>query len=77
MTIGYSLQLYRCNREAPQHKLGVRLGKLCIEKNISVDYVSDKLNVSRQTIYNWFMGLSEPQRRHLTNIERFLASLNK
>jgi|TARA_R110000744_G_scaffold147568_1_gene260516 predicted transcriptional regulator len=44
--------------EAP---LALRLGEVCIAKRYSIMAVAEKLNVSRQTVYDWFSGKATPQ----------------
>lgn len=36
--------------------LGVRLGRLCVEANLPVAYVSAALGASRNTVHLWFRG---------------------
>ena len=58
--IGYSLTLLERNKRADGRNLGVRLGRVCIKNNVPVSDVADALGVSRQTVYNWFGGVSSP-----------------
>lgn len=61
MSYGYSKRLVKLNNSADQSLLGVRLGQVCIENDIPVSLVATNLGVSRQTIYNWFCGSSNPR----------------
>ena len=61
MSYGYSARLIALNKEADSKLLGVKLGRICIKRNIPVSTIASKLGVSRQTIYNWFMGANNPQ----------------
>lgn len=36
--------------------LGVRLGRLCVEANLPILYVSKALEVARNTVHLWFRG---------------------
>ena len=54
--VGYSLRLLHGNRKASKKRFGVRFGRHCIDSNISVIEVVEKLGVSRQSVYNWFKG---------------------
>jgi DNA invertase Pin-like site-specific DNA recombinase len=36
--------------------LGVRLGRLAIRKQVSVQAIAEKTGASRTTVYNWFSG---------------------
>lgn len=61
MSYGYTLRLAELNKRADSRKfIGVRLGRLCISKGVPVAEVAHTLKVSRQTIYNWFVGDSSP-----------------
>lgn len=56
MSYGYSTHIVRLNKKADTKLLGVRLGRACIKKDISVITVAARVGVSRQTVYNWFCG---------------------
>jgi DNA-binding phage protein len=75
MAYGYSLRLIELNREADSSLLGVRLGKVCIRRNIPVSSVAEQLGVSRQTVYNWFVGVNNPQSRLALTVETLLKSI--
>jgi transcriptional regulator with XRE-family HTH domain len=77
MGYGYSIRLIELNKEANPKLLGVRLGKVCIKKNIPVSEVASQIGVSRQTVYNWFIGSSNPQNLVVDAVESFLHSLNQ
>ena len=66
--IGYSLALQKANRKASKKSLGVRLGRHCIDSGISVIEVTEALGVSRQCVYNWFLGEHEPGLAHAKKI---------
>ena len=57
---GYSIRVAEAVRNADESLLGVQLGRECIERNISIVDVARTLNVSRQTVYSWFTGLTHP-----------------
>ena len=76
MSYGYSARLIELNKQADPKLLGVRLGKACIKKNLSVHEVANKFGVSRQTVYNWFMGRSSPQNVVAEAVNDLLAQLN-
>lgn len=74
MTYGYSARIINEINEANPELLGVRLGRLCVTKNISVVDASRHFKVSTQTVYNWFRGLSSPSRETLIlKIEDFIT----
>lgn len=58
---GYSKRLALANAEADDSNLGVYLGRYCIENEIPVSSVAEYFSVSRQTVYNWFLGEVEPR----------------
>ncbi len=74
MTYGYSARLINEINEADRSLLGVRLGRHCVVHNISVTEVSRHLNVSTQTVYNWFRGVSSPTgEAAIRTVEAYLA----
>jgi transcriptional regulator with XRE-family HTH domain len=75
MSRGYSLRLRDLNMKADKRKLGVRLGRMCIEKDVSVLVVAKRMGVSRATVYNWFCGASSPQTDLTSRIEAYIAEL--
>ena len=72
MGYGYSIRLVKLNKEADRKLLGVRLGRRCIKLGISVVKVSSSLGVSRQTIYNWFVGANTPRATQVELIKNFI-----
>ena len=75
MSGGYSLRIQDANAKASKHKLGVRLGGLCIAQDIPVAVVAKCTGVTRQTVYNWFCGTSVPQGTAVAIIASYMASL--
>ena len=75
MSSGYSLRVQEANAKASKHKLGVRLGRLCIAQDIPVAVVAKCTGVTRQTVYNWFCGTSIPQGTAVVLIASYMASL--
>jgi len=75
MSQGYTLRLRDLNDKANASNVGVRLGRVCIERGISVTSVSQKIGVTRATVYNWFCGATAPQGHAALRIEAFLAEL--
>lgn len=57
---GYSIRVAEAVRNADESLLGVQLGRKCVERNIPIADVARILNVSRQTVYSWFTGLTHP-----------------
>jgi transcriptional regulator with XRE-family HTH domain len=60
---GYSRKFVDANIKADPFHVGVQLGRICIQRDIPVQDVADYLNVSRQSVYLWFLGKTKPQPR--------------
>jgi hypothetical protein len=52
----YSQKFLLSLQEADGNRLGVRLGRLCVEANLPAAYVAKALETSRISVYNWFRG---------------------
>lgn len=76
MSYGYSARLIGLNKKANPKLLGVRLGRMCIKHDVPVVAVASALGVSRQTVYNWFSGESNPQNTVVDKVKRLLASFS-
>ncbi len=61
MSYGYSVQLVDAIRQGDANHLGVRLGRACVGNDLPARTVAVLLGVSRQTVYNWFYGKSNPE----------------
>lgn len=77
MSYGYSAKLVALNQRADKSFLGVRLGRACIKEDIPVATVAHALGVSRQTLYNWFVGKSSPQPMMVDMVARYLERISK
>lgn len=75
MGVGYSLRTQKLNEEADPQSLGVRLGTACIKHGIPATQVASALGVSKQTIYNWFCGTTQPLSHLAPKIETYLFYL--
>jgi len=73
MSYGYTTRISSLNKEADQSLLGVRLGRVCIDYDVPVTEVASQLGVSRQTVYNWFTGVHEPNQELTELIEEIIA----
>lgn len=72
---GYSIRVAEAIKEANGNLLGVQLGRVCLAQDIPVSTAAKVLGVSRQTVYQWFLGLSEPRGEALAAIRDYLANL--
>ena len=75
MSLGYSVRVYKLNEAADASSTGVRLGRVCLARDISAVEAATRLKVSRQTIYNWFCGRNQPHATARAAIEDYLAQL--
>jgi transcriptional regulator with XRE-family HTH domain len=75
MSRGYSLRIRDLNAKADKRKLGVRLGRVCIKKDVPVAVIAKRMGVTRATVYNWFCGASAPQINLTSLIEVYIAEL--
>ena len=71
MSYGYSVRVIKLNSTANSKSMGVQLGR----HDIPVSNLSNRLGVTRQTVYNWFAGIHEPNRTQKTAIHEVLLSL--
>jgi hypothetical protein len=72
---GYSVALVRMNKRASGLKLGVQLGKACIDAGIPVAQVAIDFGVSRPAVYAWFCGRSNPHWRFEDAILQYIKEL--
>lgn len=77
MSYGYSARLIALNKSHNDTQLGVKLGRVCIALDIPVSRVASQLGVSKQTVYNWFMGMYEPHPKYQQLVEKLIETLNK
>lgn len=71
---GYTWRLVHANKKADGRHPGVKLGRFCIERDISVRDVAKKLGVSRMTIYKWFTGEWFPREPYVRQIAQYLRT---
>jgi DNA-binding transcriptional regulator YiaG len=73
---GYSQIIVEANVQAKE-TIGTILGAMCISLKYPVSQVAKKLNVSRQTVYDWFSGRKKPAVRHQLKIKELIVALDK
>ena len=71
---GYSNKIILANKEASEKSFGVRLGRYCIPRDISVSEIADYFKVTRMTIYGWFDGTWIPISKHKEKIIEMLKN---
>lgn len=75
MSYGYSTHIVKLNKQASARSPGVKLGRLCIANDVPVAEMADSLGVTRQTLYNWFIGATSPANSHSDAIKAAIARL--
>ena len=63
-------------RDADAGRLGVQLGRLCVEANLPAAYVAKVLETSRTTVYSWFRGQGVREERR-ARVETFIDLVEK
>lgn len=71
---GYTWRLFHANKTADGRHPGVKLGRFCIERDISVRDIAEEFGVSRMTIYKWFTGEWLPRKPHVDKIKLYLRT---
>jgi|TARA_R110000751_G_scaffold15400_1_gene49994 transcriptional regulator with XRE-family HTH domain len=79
---GYSQIVIEANQKAllvveGDKPAALRLGEMCISKRYAAAAVAKKLNVSRQTVYDWFSGKAMPQPARETEIKELIEELSR
>lgn len=74
---GFSQSTIAANQAADWHRLGVGLGRFCIERSIPASVVAGALGVTKWTVYRWFSGECEPHRSHKKLIRTFIKRRQK
>lgn len=75
MSKGYSALTIREVQEANPTLLGVKLAKICIDRNIPVSDVAEFFGVSRVTVYAWFRGKAVVSGKHSDKMQKLLVKL--
>jgi len=70
--IGYSLSIVQKNKDADGKRIGVKLGRVCIKKNISVRKVAEVAGVSTVAVYGWFTGEFDPKPETLKKLMKYI-----
>lgn len=75
MAKGYSTLTVREIEEANPKLLGVKLGRLCVKKDIPVSDVAEYFGVSRVTVYAWFRGQTVVSGKHADKMQKLVQQL--
>jgi len=54
----------RLLREIDTDRLGIQLAQVCVKAYLPTTYVASVLDVSRQTVHNWFRGKFIREKRY-------------
>jgi DNA-binding transcriptional regulator YiaG len=72
---GYTIRVAEAINNADGDLAGVQLGRLCIKHDIAVSKVAKYLGVTRQTVYSWFVGRSQPQPQYYDAMCRMIREI--
>ena len=72
---GYSQSIIEANKKAKE-TTGTLFGRMCIARKYPASQVAKELNVSRQTVYDWFSGKTIPSKRFDILIKELSIRLN-
>lgn len=75
MSYGYSARVIKANRLHDEKYLGVKLGRLCIALDIPVSAIAKDAGVSKQTVYNWFVGKCDPHPSLTAKIQELITQI--
>jgi predicted DNA-binding protein YlxM (UPF0122 family) len=73
---GYSQDIVDANKQADALNLGVLLGRLCILKKYPVTEVAKDLGISRQSVYDYFLGRCKPAKERGIKIAELIQKLS-
>ena len=73
---GYTIRVAEAINNADGKLLGVQLGRLCLQHNVGVGVVANRLGVTRQTVYSWFTGKSKPNHTCMSVVEKMVRELS-
>ena len=73
---GYSQIVMEAN-QAAEKNIGVELGALCISIKYPVQKVAERLNISRQSVYDWFSGKAKPAKTKHELVQKLIEELTQ
>jgi hypothetical protein len=76
MAKGYSVLTIQEIKEANPNLLGVKLGKICVGRDIPVTDVAEYFGVSRVTVYAWFRGKMVVSGKHVEKVQHLINKLS-
>ena len=75
MAKGYSSLTIQEIQQANPTLIGVKLAKICVDRNIPVSDVAEFFGVSRVTVYSWFRGKAVVSGKHADKMQKLIAKL--
>ena len=72
---GYSRRTAWLIKQADPRLLGVRLGVMCVDRDIPVADVAQWVGVSRMAVYAWFRGESVVSKTHEEKVKELIRRL--
>lgn len=75
MAKGYSVLTIQEIEEANPNLLGVKLGRICVKRDIPVKDVAEFFGVSRVTVYAWFRGKMIVSGKHVQKVQELITKL--
>jgi transposase len=72
----YSQKIIEKINDAPI-SLGTELGKWSVRRDVSMKRIAEIVGASRQTVYNWFTGVTEVAPSYKDRVEQVIVVLQK
>lgn len=70
--LGYTVSFVEKVKAADGKKLGVKLGRKALAKNIPISRIAFEIGVSRMAVYDWFTGRYTPSPTHAEKLQTFI-----
>jgi|DEB19_MinimDraft_3_1074340.scaffolds.fasta_scaffold00283_18 DNA-binding transcriptional regulator YiaG len=74
---GYTIRVAEAINNADGNLVGVQLGRLCLKHDIPVVKIAGYLGVTRQTVYAWFVGKSEPKPYYFKAVQKMIREIKE
>lgn len=60
-----------------ERTLGTELGRWAVRRDVSMKKIADIVGASRQTVYNWFTGMTDVTPAYKERVEQVIVVLQK
>ncbi len=74
---GYSQHIVEANLQADPSNIGVLLGRTCIANKIPASLIAEELEISKQSVYDWFSGKAKPTKDKESLIVQLIQKLTE